>query len=267
MKRPFESRLFRLAALAAALAGVCLAQVPGPGERPANVAAKAMSIQGRVSVMRGSLPWALSVGDTVNPKEVIVTGPDGAAEFQVNDGSTFTVYPNSRVAFRNDFSITNLIDVILGTIKVHIQRWGGLPNNTSISTPTAVISVRGTTFDVKVEEDDTTEVTVQEGEVAVRHVMFFNERPRVLRDGDTLRVTKNAPLARARVDRGAIFGRLARAALDALDTALWQQRGGGGAGGGPRIPGSRGPVGDTAGGGQDGGSAPPPGTPPPPPPQ
>ncbi len=245
---------------------VCLAQVPpAPAFKPDNVAAKVLSMQGRVSVLRGSLPWGLSPGDAVGPKEGIVTGPDGAAMFEVNDGSTFTVYPNSRVTFRNDYSPTNLLELLLGRIKVHIQRWGGQPNNTGISTPTAVISVRGTTFDVVVEDDDSTQVDVQEGEVWVRHALFYNERPRILRDGDSLRVTRTAPLAKARVDKGMIFGRAARAGLDAVDTILW--RGRAGSGGTAQVPASRGPVGDTNGGGGGQNPVPPPPDGPPPPPQ
>lgn len=256
----FRSLFVALGALA------CLAQLPQPAApRPDNVAAKVLSLQGRVSVLRGSLPWALNAGDAVGQKEVIVTGPDGAALFEVTDGSTFTVYPNSRVTFRNDYSSTNLLELLLGRIKVHIQRWGGQPNNTSISTPTAVISVRGTTFDVVVEDDDSTQVDVQEGEVWVRHALFYNARPRVLKDGDSLRVTRSAPLAKAPVDKGVIFGRAARAGLDAVDTILW--RGRAGAGGTPQVPGSRGPVGDTNGGGGGQTPAPPPPDGPPPPPR
>jgi hypothetical protein len=169
------------------------------------------------------------------------------------------------VTFRQDFSSTNLLELLLGRIKVHIQRWGGQPNNTSISTPTAVISVRGTTFDVMVEEDDSTQVDVQEGEVWVRHALYFNERPRVLKDGDSLRVTRGAPLAKARIDKGMILGRAARAGLDAVDTILWRGRAGGG-GSGTGLPGSRGPVGDTGGGGGGQNPAPPPPDGPPPPP-
>ena len=37
---------------------------------------------------------------TVKQQQVIRTGPDGYAKFQVSDGSVFEVFPNSEVTFR-----------------------------------------------------------------------------------------------------------------------------------------------------------------------
>ena len=56
-----------------------------------------------------------------------------------------------------------------GRVKVHIQKLGGQPNNNRVTTPTAVISVRGTIFDVSVEDGESTLVAVEEGLVEVRH--------------------------------------------------------------------------------------------------
>ena len=250
-------------ALFAALALSVNAQMPAT--RPENTAATLLESEGRVSVMRGNAPWVLNTGDSVRPKEVIVTGPDGNAVFRVDDGSTFRVYPNSRVTFRNDYNPANLLDLLIGKIKVHIQRWGGMPNNTTISSPTAVISVRGTTFDVEVDpQDESTEVSVEEGEVAVKHLLIYNEQPRVLRGGDRLRVYRNVPLAKAKMDKMPLMERGLRAGMDALNTILYR---GGRPGSGPNIPSTRGPSGDTNGGGhpEPGGPPPPPSTPPPPP--
>ena len=197
----FASRL-ALGGLATVLTlGLCPAQQPpqtfGPdAPKPLNVAAKVLEMEGRVSVLKDSSPWALNVGDTVTPKQIIVTGPDGQALFEVSDKSTFWVFPNSRVVFRDTYSYEELLNVLLGKIKVHIQRWGGQPNNSKVETPTAVISVRGTTFDVEVDgSDDSTLVAVEEGAVAVRHRLLPTAEPRELRTGDQLRVYKNVPIA------------------------------------------------------------------------
>ena len=70
----------------------------------------------------------------------------------------------------------DLLDLIIGTIRVHIEHFGNEPNPNRIMTPTAVISVRGTTFDVSVDEDDeTTEVDVEEGTVVVQHALLPTE--------------------------------------------------------------------------------------------
>src|SRR5262245_17155045 len=129
--------------------------VPVWAQDPA--AAKLISLSGRVSVLRDNAPWALDVGSLVMPKQIILTGPDGIARFQVSDGSTFDVFPNSRVIFRDNApNWKDLLDVLLGRVKVHIEKLNGLPNHNRVMTPTAVISVRGTTFDVAIEDDDDT---------------------------------------------------------------------------------------------------------------
>src|SRR5579862_717137 len=144
----------RLSLLLAAAAGVCLAQI-----RPVDsgeYAAKVIELTGQVSVLKDTTPWALQVGDQIQVKELIITGSDGQARFQVFDGSTFDVYPNSRVVFRkNAPNWRDLLDVLVGRVKVHIEHLYG-PNPNRVQTPTAVISVRGTTFDVSVDDDDET---------------------------------------------------------------------------------------------------------------
>jgi hypothetical protein len=112
-----------------------------------DTAAKALVINGDVSVLRDGNPWALFEGNTVRPKQMVKTGPDGYARFQVSDGSTFEVFPNSQVMFRdNPPSWKDLLDVVIGRVKVYIQHLPGVPNPNNVSSPTAVISVRGTVF-------------------------------------------------------------------------------------------------------------------------
>jgi ferric-dicitrate binding protein FerR (iron transport regulator) len=183
-----------------------------------NTAAKATVVQGSVSLIRDSATWAVNVGDSVNVRQVIVTGPDGYASFQVADGSTFEVFPNSRITFRdNPGTWRDLVDVWLGRIRVHIQKFGGTPNPNRVHTPTAVISVRGTTFDVSVEDDDeTTHVAVEEGQVAVEHrLMPRDGDPKILNAGDELVVYRNAPLT---IARRADHGRVMQYIAD----AVWQ---------------------------------------------
>src|SRR5690348_15263869 len=63
--------------------------------------AKAIVQRGQDSLANGGLFKALSVGDRVNARRLIITGPDGYARLEVlSDGSTFEVFPNSRDVFR-----------------------------------------------------------------------------------------------------------------------------------------------------------------------
>ena len=180
-------------------------------------AAKLLTFTGQISVMRDSSPWALNAGDFVKPEQVIVTGPDGYGLFQVSDGSQFEVFPKSRVVFRaNRGDWKDLLEVWLGKVRVQIEHPGGLPNHNKVRTPTAVISVRGTIFDVEVEDENaTTMVLDEEGQVEVRHLLQASE-PKLLGPGEWVRVYKNEPLARKLVDKGSVMQRLARSASDAL---------------------------------------------------
>ena len=104
---------------AALMPVVSLAQIlPAPPDAAATVVSLTVS----VSILKDSQPWALSVGDTVPVRQVIISGPDGHALFKVSDGSTFEVFPNSYVTFRkNPPNWGDLIDLLVGRVKIHIQ--------------------------------------------------------------------------------------------------------------------------------------------------
>lgn len=167
--------------------------------------------------MRDSTPWALNVGDSVRPEQVVVTGPDGYGMFQLADGSKFEVFPKSHVVFRaNRGDWRDLLEVWLGKVRVQIEHPGGLPNPNKVRTPSAVISVRGTIFEVDVEDEEATTLVLDlEGQVEVRHLLKPGEA-RVLNKGDWVRVYKNEPLAKTMIDKGSLLQRAARAASDAL---------------------------------------------------
>lgn len=112
--------------------------------RPPEQAARVISRTGQVSVMKDSVPSALMIGDTIQVRQLIITGSDGFAICRVTDGSTFEVYPNSHLTFRNNSgNWKDILNLWLGRVRVHIQRFGGQPNPNRVRTPTAVISVRG----------------------------------------------------------------------------------------------------------------------------
>ena len=208
----FLRRLYRTA-LWLLLGVACISVLPIRAE---SGAAKVVTLNGQVSVLRDDSPWVLNVGDQVQPRQIIITGPDGFAVLQVSDGSTFEVFPNARVVFReNAGSWRDLLDVLLGRVKVHIQKLGGQPNYNRVRTPTAVISVRGTVFDVAVEdEDDTTLISVEEGQVAVQHLLKPGPE-RILNEGESIRVFRNQPLAQTVVDKDSIMREVLRRAEQA----------------------------------------------------
>lgn len=151
-------------------------------------------------------------------------------------------------------------------MKVMIQHAPGKFNPNEVSSPTAVISVRGTVFDVVVEDDDgTTLVTVDEGLVDVRNMTAAGKRVS-LNPGEFVRVFRNQPLALAQPDKG----NLIRAGLKLAKDTLWQvliNRTPGGVAGGPTTApggaqGDKGKPGTTGNTGKGGTTPGAPGTPP-----
>lgn len=240
------------------------AQTP-PQSSPQSLggAAKLLSYTGQISVMRDSNPWALNIGDLVQPQQVVVTGADGWGVFQVSDGSKFEVFPNSKVVFRaNRSEWKDMLEVWLGKVRVQVEHFGTVPNHNTVRTPSAVISVRGTVFDVTFDEvTETTLVQDEEGSVSVRHLL----RPgpeKILVAGESVLVYKNEALAKAAIDKGAVMQRVVRAASDVFyQVAINAQKAGTTIG---KVPGTTtGSPGDK----NNGPPPPPPGPPPPPPPQ
>jgi hypothetical protein len=225
-------------------------------------AAKLVAMTGQVSVLRDGDPWALHVNDYVQPMQVIVTGDNGSGMFKVADGSTFEVFPNSKVYFRaNRGNWDDLLELILGKIKVQIEHLGGVPNGNKVHTPTAVISVRGTTFDVEYNPDlEYTTVTDEDGSVEVARATNRDDK-KILHANESIVVYKNERLGKAGIDKGNLAKRIMQATMDALTQQAINSRASGPAsgpvGGGPVPP----PPATSGAGDHDGSSAP--GGPPP----
>jgi YD repeat-containing protein len=230
-------------------------------------AAKLVAMTGQISVLRDGQPWALNVNDFVYPMQVIVTGANGSGMFKVADGSTFEVFANSKVYFRaNRGNWDDLLELILGKIKVQIEHLGGVPNRSKIHTPTAVISVRGTTFDVEYDADgEYTTVTDEDGSVEVARATRLSES-KILHANESIVVYKNEPLRKASIDKGNLAKRIMQSAMDALTQQAINSRMSGPASG----PAGGGPVATpppSGAGDHDSSSTPPvPPAPPPPPP-
>ena len=146
---------------------------------------------------------AVSLNETVGVGDELVTDARSEAEIQTSDGSTVHVYPDSRVIFtEQSFGLADFLHLVFGSIKVHIEKLSGRPNPHSMTTPTAVIAVRGTTFSVFVDDDtDATLVAVDEGLVAVSN-RADRANEVLLRPGQRTWVRGTQPPLRAQAFRG-----------------------------------------------------------------
>jgi len=199
-----------------AMASTLCAQMSHPPVTEVSGAAQLVKFDGQISYLRGSTPWALNVGDYVQPGQVIVTGANGTGMFKVGDGSTFEVFPNSKVVFRaNSFNWDDMLELWLGKVKVQIEHLGGVPNHNKVRTPTAVISVRGTTFDVEYDaQKESTLVFDEEGSVEVARVTRLDDK-RVLNANESVVVYKNSSLS-PKFDTGGLLKRIFQTAMDAI---------------------------------------------------
>jgi hypothetical protein len=106
---------------------------------------------------------------------MIVTGKGGRLVLGLLDGSQAIVAQQTTVVIKDlSQSPRTLFKVIRGKARIHIEKLGGQPNPYRVNTPTAVIAVRGTLFDVLVEENET-QVYLHEGEVTVSNPVVPDE--------------------------------------------------------------------------------------------
>ena len=138
------------------------------------VSAKVLTSEGQVEIQRdasgGKLRVqnvAFKVDDELRAGDTIITGKNGKLVLGLSDGSQAVIAPKTTVIIKDlSQSPRTLFQMIKGKTRIQIEKLGGQPNPYRVNTPTAVIAVRGTIFDVLVEEDKT-QVFLHEGEVAV----------------------------------------------------------------------------------------------------
>jgi len=199
------------------LSAIATGAGPVWGQTSTELAAVSM-LTGRVSVERSGELWALNPGQTVEPGQVIVTGSDGYAQLSLPDGSVLEVFPNSRFIYRaNRFSLRDLIDLYIGKVRLQIHHLTNGEAPLRVTSPTAVISVRGTVFDVEVDPTEGTLVSVQDGTVSIRHRLLPG-REVFVESGQSLRVEPGVPLAsnsKAKIQMRTV-GRIVRIAGDTV---------------------------------------------------
>ncbi len=176
--------------------------------------AHAIAVAGQVSRLRDQQLWAVSTGERVPVRQIITTGPDGYAHFVVAGGSNFDVYANSRVVFRsNTASVGDLLDVLAGRARVHLQPMPGMQQE-RIFTPVAVITVnQRSTVALAVDEDGTVRIDVIEGEVRVQHSLRPRNEPTLVHAMDAIVVSRDRPISR-QVDRGSLYRYTVRSLKD-----------------------------------------------------
>jgi hypothetical protein len=148
------------------------ALVLSPGMDAQFVVARAASVTGRVLLSNGQGASALTLapGYELGPGDRVDTRGGGRVVIELTDGSMIVVQPESVIEikdFRAAVSLRELFDIMLGSVRVKINHFGGRPNPYRINSPTASIAVRGTDFNITVDSRGDTQVMVYEGSVEV----------------------------------------------------------------------------------------------------
>lgn len=111
------------------------------------------------------------------PAETLISTEDGGRMLlRLGDGSDLLVRSNTRLVLKApEPGAWRYLQLMIGRVRAEIQkRLGGAPGF-QIGTPSAVISVRGTSFDVEVNRTGITEVDVHEGVVQLDSAKGFGE--------------------------------------------------------------------------------------------
>lgn len=149
-------------------------------------------VKGKVSLVRGGAKAVpLRKHDTVQAGDEILTDHKSSATVRMPDGSTVRVFPDSHVVLRAQTSTWgDFLHVLLGNVRVQIEKLSGRPNPKTVTTPTAIIAVRGTIFNVAVDKNGDTQVGVEKGLVSVAN-MLHPEDEVMLKPGQQCWVRRN----------------------------------------------------------------------------
>ncbi len=158
--------------------------------------AKILNSSGSAQITRqtagGENRVKVRAGDELFAGDVLKTGALGRIVIGLKDGSQAIISEYTTVEIKDtNNSPRTIFNVLRGKTRIKIEKLGGKPNPYRITTPTTVIAVRGTIFDVFVKDDET-KVFVVEGEVSVANLLLPNLEV-ILMPGQFTRVPKEQP--------------------------------------------------------------------------
>lgn len=159
------------------------------------ISAKILSVEGRVEIRRQPDRQAaitkinFRVNDQLRAGDTIITHRGARLVLGLADGSQAVIGEKTNVELLDlSHSPRSILRVLRGRTRVSIERVGGRPNPYRVNTPTAVIAVRGTVFDLLVNEDQT-RIFVHEGLVAVSN-LYAPDHEILLSAGQRTRVIR-----------------------------------------------------------------------------
>ncbi len=143
-----------------------------------------------VTASQTTTATAAQKGQLLTPNTLIET-QKGTALLTLSDGSQILLKSNTRVILRlPDEARGNFLEQLIGRLVAKITKRSGNEPPFKMGTPTAVITVRGTHFEVEVTRKQKTFVQVYEGLVQVEGLGGFGH-PVMIQPGYTTQVGVN----------------------------------------------------------------------------
>lgn len=132
--------------------------------------------KGRVEIQLPNHALRAPTRGELLPAETQINTEDGRILLRLADGSDLLVRSNTRLVLKQpETNGWRYVQVVIGRVRAEIQKRLGTTPGFQIGTPSAVISVRGTSFDVEVNRTGLTEVDVREGVVQLDSVKGMGE--------------------------------------------------------------------------------------------
>ena|SRR5690242_2559299 len=143
------------------------AQQPQPAAVNVPYAGATISdFKGKVGIQLPAQAFSAPTRGEVLPPDTTVNTDDGRLLLRLSDGSDILVRPHTKLVLKQpEASGWKYFQILVGRVRTSIQKHLGGTPAFQIGTPSAVISVRGTKFDVEVDRRGFTEVDVDEGVV------------------------------------------------------------------------------------------------------
>lgn len=185
-----KPRYFFPAIFALVLFALATAQEPQPVTIPPG-SATIDQVKGDVSVHLPQAAQSTAQNGQVLPAETVIETNKGSIVLHLQDGSQLLVKPNSRIVLKEPASSEgHFFDLLLGKILAKVKKRLSDTPSFKMGTPTAVITVRGTQFQVEFSKKGTTSVEVYEGLVEVSGI-GINGPPVLLQPGFGTHVRPN----------------------------------------------------------------------------
>lgn len=135
--------------------------------------AKVIEMKGEVQVQLPAQTLVPASREMTLPAGSSLRTKKGSALLQLSDGSEVLVKSNSAVVVKSpDDNDHRYLELLLGKIRAAVKKRLKDQPNFRLGTPTAVITVRGTQFEVDVNKKLATSVVVYEGLVEVTGIGF-----------------------------------------------------------------------------------------------